>query len=279
MKHLERNGMTLPIVKWVALLTLLVSLVGFSAAADRPTDRPKTQEPGDPLEAVEKLRAEYARLHNEHLQKIRTLSDTAEREAHWENRPTKSEVWTPRFWKIARAHARTEAAFRALNWIRSHSSGKAEHGEAVSLLFQDHLEHKDLGGICRRYIGAPHPSTDPAAEKVIRKVMAESPHARARAEAGYCLAKVLQHKDAKANRDEVVRLLEQAVNDCKDITGVFPFMDMSLSEVANNDLFELEHLQVGCKAPDIIGADMEETAFKLSDYQGKVVLLDFWGHW
>ena len=109
--------------------------------------------------------------------------------------------------------------------------------------------------------------------------MAESPHARARAEAGYCLAKVLQYKDAKANEEEIVRLLEQAVKNCKDVTGVFPFMDISLSEVASNDLFELEHLQIGCKAPDILGEDLGGSSFKLSDYREKVVLLDFWGHW
>jgi hypothetical protein len=32
-------------------------------------------------------------------------------------------------------------------------------------------------------------------------------------------------------------------------------------------------------APDISGTDMEEVAFKLSDYRGKVVMLDFWGDW
>ena len=44
-------------------------------------------------------------------------------------------------------------------------------------------------------------------------------------------------------------------------------------------LFEIEHLQVGCTAPDIAGVDVEGAAFKLSDYRGKVVLLDFWGFW
>ena len=32
-------------------------------------------------------------------------------------------------------------------------------------------------------------------------------------------------------------------------------------------------------APDIEGEDMEGKKFKLSDYRGKVVMLDFWGHW
>jgi cytochrome oxidase Cu insertion factor (SCO1/SenC/PrrC family) len=38
-------------------------------------------------------------------------------------------------------------------------------------------------------------------------------------------------------------------------------------------------LRVGTAAPEIAGEDMEGTSFKLSDYRGKVVLLDFWGNW
>jgi cytochrome oxidase Cu insertion factor (SCO1/SenC/PrrC family) len=37
--------------------------------------------------------------------------------------------------------------------------------------------------------------------------------------------------------------------------------------------------QVGQEAPEIEGEDIDGKQFKLSDYRGKVVLLDFWGHW
>jgi predicted Zn finger-like uncharacterized protein len=33
------------------------------------------------------------------------------------------------------------------------------------------------------------------------------------------------------------------------------------------------------EAPDIEGEDVDGQHFKLSDYRGKVVVLDFWGHW
>jgi peroxiredoxin len=38
-------------------------------------------------------------------------------------------------------------------------------------------------------------------------------------------------------------------------------------------------LEVGKHAPEIEGEDLDVKEFKLSDYRGKVVLLDFWGHW
>ena len=55
--------------------------------------------------------------------------------------------------------------------------------------------------------------------------------------------------------------------------------DADLATQAKDQLFEIEHLQVGCKAPDIVAKDTDGVPFKLSDYLGKVVLLDFWGFW
>jgi len=36
---------------------------------------------------------------------------------------------------------------------------------------------------------------------------------------------------------------------------------------------------LGMVAPDIEGIDLDGTAFKLTDYAGKIVFLDFWGDW
>ena len=36
---------------------------------------------------------------------------------------------------------------------------------------------------------------------------------------------------------------------------------------------------IGKPAPEIEGEDIDGQRFKLSDYRGKVILLDFWGNW
>ena len=38
-------------------------------------------------------------------------------------------------------------------------------------------------------------------------------------------------------------------------------------------------LAIGKVAPEIAGVDIDGAKFKLSDYRGKVVVLDFWGDW
>lgn len=47
----------------------------------------------------------------------------------------------------------------------------------------------------------------------------------------------------------------------------------------NAPTFEKERLQVGMTVPDMEGPDTSGENFKLSDYRGKVILLDFWGDW
>jgi hypothetical protein len=54
---------------------------------------------------------------------------------------------------------------------------------------------------------------------------------------------------------------------------------MEVAKSAEHYIFELENLQIGMKAPDIAGNDLDGAAFKLSDYNGKVVVIDFWGDW
>ena len=38
-------------------------------------------------------------------------------------------------------------------------------------------------------------------------------------------------------------------------------------------------LSEGDIIPEIEGEDTEGVSFKLSDYKGKVIMLDFWGDW
>ena len=46
-----------------------------------------------------------------------------------------------------------------------------------------------------------------------------------------------------------------------------------------SELFEIRHLAIGKTVPDIVAEDLDGKSFKLSEYRGKVVVLDFWGNW
>ena len=50
----------------------------------------------------------------------------------------------------------------------------------------------------------------------------------------------------------------------------------TVGEKAKRELFEIRHLSVGSEAPDTEGDDQDGKHFKVADYLGEVVLLDFW---
>jgi peroxiredoxin len=150
-----------------------------------------------------------------------------------------------------------------------------------------------------------------AVEEFLRAAAHESPHDPVRGFATYELAHLLLKFDATleqasdADRSEEERaafvarrgaaLLEAleargrealrraAADSLRKVVDDHYFLDHReagyLGAAAEAELFELERLQVGMVAPEIEGADEDAVPFKLSDYRGKVVALDFWGFW
>ena len=79
-------------------------------------------------------------------------------------------------------------------------------------------------------------------------------------------------------------LFQRVVDEFADVSGDLVFNGRTLprgtlGEQAAPALFEMKNLSVGKVAPEIAAEDIAGIDFKLSDYRGKVVMLDFWGHW
>jgi hypothetical protein len=55
--------------------------------------------------------------------------------------------------------------------------------------------------------------------------------------------------------------------------------DSALAKRADDMLFAFEHLAIGTTAEDFSTVDENGKPWKLSDYRGKVVVVDFWGYW
>lgn len=53
----------------------------------------------------------------------------------------------------------------------------------------------------------------------------------------------------------------------------------SPDQPVDNDLGAKVGFKIGDLAPEIKGVDIDGVVFSLSDYRGKVVVIDFWGDW
>src|SRR5262245_26034427 len=283
-----------------ATLALVFALPLVSAAL-AGQDRPAT-----PTDQYKALLKEYQEAQDVFSKAYVAVKTDEERKKLLAERAARLEKVALRFLEIAQKHPTDPIAVDALLWVvnnTSDSTGDKErsHAKALARLVSDHLRSDKLGQVCQlifRDFGKD-------SESFLRMVLEKSPHKEAQGSACLALARFLnsrlervellqgrpetvtlyerlfgkdyiaelqRHGRAKVVR-EVEALLERAADKYGDVKmGLGP----TIGQEANVELFELRHLAVGKEAPDIQGEDQDGKTFKLSDYRGKVVLLDFW---
>jgi hypothetical protein len=121
--------------------------------------------------------------------------------------------------------------------------------------------------LCQRL----HYTTD--SERLLRVLYTRGKRAEVRGVACLVLAQVLRHSADEKKHQESEKLFEEAAEKYADVKTAF---DGTVGRKARNELFDLRYLSAGKAAPEIKGTDQDGKLFKLSDYKGKVVLLDFW---
>jgi hypothetical protein len=216
-----------------------------------------------------------------------------------------------RFVELAEQHPKDPIAVRALiqaawqvngtPWPVDLVGEDPASPRALALLQRDHVDSAELGPLCRR-ISYGHRAEY---ETFLRALLAGSPHPEVRGVACLSLAHFLNQRlqrleplelqpesraefaalfgaeyvgkllglDRAEAMREVEALLERA---SKDYGTVKLPEGGTVGEKAVAELFEVRHLCVGATAPEIEGVDPQGVRFKLGDYRGKVVLLDFW---
>ncbi len=198
----------------------------------------------------------------------------AERQTVFRELYPKPEDYIGPLMEIARENPDDPAAVDALVWVASHSRGGKAYDDAMDTLVEKHTTSERLSEVC---IGLMR-SRSSTAEKKLQKLIDESPHDKVQGAATFALASLLKtnsEKDEAITEDQYLPLLKKVSMDYGDVD----LAGRKLGDMANGAIFEIEHLSIGKEAPDIEGEDLDGVAFKLSDYRGKVIMLDFWGDW
>jgi len=159
-------------------------------------------------------------------------------------------------------------------WVATNGSSTPAGQKAAEQLFEHHPDHAAIRQVCRTL------AYNPKGEEVLKQLL-EKKTAKPRVKAaaalalGQSIASRAERQGDKSEAEKVAaeadKYLAQAAELAKD--------DATLRKDAERELNILRNLRVGKEAPDIKGADLDGKEFKLSDYRGKVVLLDFWGNW
>lgn len=101
---------------------------------------------------------------------------------------------------------------------------------------------------------------------------------KAQAKGGALAARALEEKAGIARPNgATAEQIAEAVVFYREIMARYP--DSISARRCKGPLFSAENLQIGMKAPDIVGQDHDGNDIKLSDFQGKVTVIDFWAFW
>ena len=260
-------------------LVLLLALPALGAD-DKPKDKPMT--PQEQYQALLKEQQDAMKAYQEAYQKAPTAEE--KRKVREEMYPTPQKA-APKFLELAEKHPEDPAAFDALVWIVRNDRGAggkdSPRTKALAMLLKDHVRSDKMAPVCQVLAN----SSDRESTDLLRAVLEKNPNKDAQGVACLALAQSLksradhtpeaQAKEAEKLRKESEELFERAGAKY----GSVKLGSGTVGATAKTELFELRFLSVGKEAPDIVGLDADGKKFKLSDYRGKVVLIDFWGNW
>jgi hypothetical protein len=167
----------------------------------------------------------------------------------------------------AKEYAGTDAAVPFLGFILKNATRERNAVKwAVKTLASEHVDSKAIGDVVD-YL----PNVSRMAGRSARSLLSDvaDNHSNKTVRVKALLARARQNGAADK--------AEEAVADLELVTELTT--DADLLAEAKEALAEVQKLAVGTPAPEIDGVDVDGVNFKLSDYRGKVVLLDFWGFW
>lgn len=276
-----------------------------------PAAKPADAEPAAPL--VPGTRAErFAAIKDEHDAAMNAYYDLYRNAKTDEERQKIAETTKPpdvsgyaaRVKALVDEDPKDETAFLALSWQLREMSDET----VVTLLDKYHFEREGMGDLLRAldYAG-------PAGQSLVERLAEKSPHSSVRGRALFSLAERYMEDQrlatelkgmSDAEKEETKRYVEPArferLSKADPASFEKPALDLlrrvdmeygsikthpgtefesTLGATASACIFEIQNLAVGKVAPDIAGEDVDGVAFKLSEYRGKAVMLDFWGFW
>jgi hypothetical protein len=289
------------VVLGVALL--LARGPALAAADDKPDTKDLT-----PAEEYKALIADYQKEQEEFYKLVREAKSEEEQQKLYNEKMPKPDKVVSRLMELAEKNPKDGGVVPdALIWVVLNGGydvqARKTKDKALDLLL-GHAENEKVVAVCQNLVYSPSPKN----EKFLRAVVEKSTKDEAKGKATYSLGSYLKKTADAATTlkeqpdlakqyeaaygEEIVKnlresdpaaLTKEAEKLFELIAEKYPAIKLygeeTLGELAKGELFEIRNLAIGQKAPEIEADDLDGKKFKLSDYRGKVVVIDFWGNW
>jgi len=278
---------------------LLAGGPALRAADDKPDLTPAAE--------AKKLTEDFNQAQQDFSDAYGKASTQEEKDKLVKEKMPKPDKTAARLLELAEKNAKDEGVVPdALIWVVNYSNGAdaAKGKERALELLANYVDNPKVGDLCMRL--SYNPSRN--GEKLMRTMMAHAAVDDSKGKATFGLGQYLKRmaetmrtlkdqpellkdyeegygkeafaqlreRDPDAMAKESEKLFETVA---EKYGNVKIHEDTPLREMAEGELFEIRNLAIGKTAPDIEGDDLDGKKFKLSEYRGKVVVLDFWGNW
>jgi hypothetical protein len=279
------------------LAALFLAAVVPAQAAD--ASAPKLAE-------YDKLVAEYTAAQKAYADAMKSLIASEEYKAAVEAKDNKkvnelrgavarpdTKVFGPRAIELADQYA-GDASIRVLAYAAANFADKDTAKAIGERIEKSHLKSAKLGDLLENAMALQRGLGEEEGNKLLDRVIAENPHALPKAWAKYWQGQTINNKASSAfsqvqrkkdaTDEEKAKAKEEKDKAAEKADALFAEaakLSAGTEQAARlgAPVFEKERLQVGMEVPEVAGEDPDGVAFKLSDYRGKVVLLDFYGFW
>jgi hypothetical protein len=239
-------------------------------ALSLPFPRPITVHAADKPSAADQYRAlvkEHTTAVQEYNNALREAKTPEERKKVTDEKRPQPQKLAGRFLELAEKNPKDPVAVDALIWVATFGYQSPEAGQALDALAQNHAGSDKLAGVCQRAASL----RSPAAGRLLKAVLDKNPKRELQGQACLGLAQLFR-SSAPLEAEKYLNLVIEKFADLKYSRG-------TMGEFAQKELDQDRIFGIGKVAPDIAGEDIQGKAFKLSDYRGKVVAIDFWGDW
>ncbi len=268
-----------------AIGTLAISASAF--AQDEKEDKADVPSPAKQISTLKStLRDKVATLSEEYADA--TTEEAREDIVNSRRAFEKSQV--DELLKITRQRKSTNRNVRDLVWFVSRTKGVARE-TIYNELVEQYSNSADLDDLAKALAKTGKP--DEQVETWLKMLVEKSPKEKVKGAATYELVGYLEMvqttlastdpTDAsdylKGKTDEELTAeIDSLLKTCLDVYAETKYGRNKIGYLVETKLAQMS-LQVGRVAPDIVGVDLDDVEFKLSDYRGKVVMIDFWGDW
>ena len=293
---------------WMAGLAVLALVATRGAPAQDKPPPEKAEAAQTVKEKIESVRAEYQKAMTDFSTAYGQAKTNEERSKLFQAKYPNPSKYAARLLELAESAPEDPAAVDALVFCVQQGRGSDAGRKAVALLAKSHASNPKVGLLAGSLaFNAPAPDAETLLKALAEKGADRASKGQATLGLGKfynrCAELASMFKDNPGRVEQVKPFLKAEGLDeaalkrfldtdpdtfAKQAEGYFDrvvkdYADvssgrMTLGKAAEGELNEIRNLGIGRPCPEIVGKDIDDKEFQLSDFKGKVVV-DFWGDW